>query len=78
VGVYLTIASLALRIVLMLAEMSRDRAQKANGYAEAVKDALERAHRDLAEADAERVAAEQVHAGDGTDDAFDQDFRRPA
>ncbi len=75
-GIYLTIAGLVLRLILMLTEMSRDRSIKASGYAEAVKDALEQAHRDLAEADAARYEAEQAHVKDKTDDAFLPDFKR--
>ncbi len=75
-GIYLTIGSLILRIVLMLAEMSRDKAQTDKGYALAVKDALEQAHRDLAEADAERILAEQSHS-DPTDGAFLPEYKRP-
>ena len=75
VTVYITVISLALRIVLLLAEMSKDRAAKATGYAQAVKDALEQAYRDLGEADAERILAAQAHK-DPTDDAFLPDFKR--
>jgi hypothetical protein len=68
--------TLVLRLVLFIAEMTRDRKQESTGYALAVKEALEQAHRDLALADAERTAAANEHAADPTDSAFDQEFKR--
>ena len=66
-----------LRIVLLLLEMWRDRKQESVGYAAALKDALDQAHRDLAMADAERKVIADGHAADSTDNAFDPEFRRP-
>ena len=74
---WLTIGSLLLRLVLLLSEMARERQQQGVGYARAVKDTLEAAHRELAMADAERQEAADTHARDPTDAAFDQEFRRP-
>lgn len=71
------LVTLVLRLVLFIAEMVRDRKQEAAGYARAVKESLEQAHRDLALADAERAQAANTHAADSTDAAFDQEFRRP-
>ncbi len=53
-----------------------DAEQRGLGRKEAVADAAEVMHLDLARADAAEVQATQSHAKDKTDSAFDNDFRR--
>lgn len=76
VSAWLTIGSLLLRLVLLLSEMARERQQQGIGYARAVQDTLDAAHRELAMADAERQQAEAEHASKSDDSAFSQEFRR--
>jgi hypothetical protein len=66
-----------LKLLNMLGEMARERKDESAGYARAVKDMLDDAHRYLAEADAERLLIAEGHSNDPTDGAFDPDFRRP-
>ncbi len=76
-GELLTIGTLLLRLVLFLMESARERTEQGVGYMRAVKDALEQAHRDIAEADAERLAAEAEHRKHPNDDGgFLDEFRR--
>lgn len=69
-------ATAVLRLVLLLVEIWRERSQQNVGYAKSIKDVADWAHRRVAEADAERVAAENTHKSDPTDAAFDPAFRR--
>lgn len=75
-GDALSAISAIAKLLLMIGEMVREHKQQGIGYAKAVQDALETAHRDLALADAERIQAVADHQ-DQTDAAFDQEFRRP-
>lgn len=56
--------------------MARERQQQGIGYARAIADILEEAHREVAIADAERQQTDVRHQSDLTDAAFDQEFRR--
>lgn len=59
-----------------VAAMMQDNKQQGIGRMQALAEALEAAHKDLALADAARVEADEAHAKDSTDNAFDLDFRR--
>jgi hypothetical protein len=74
------IAALAslLKLLNMFGEMTRERKDEGAGYAQAVKDMLDQAHKDLAWADAERVLIAESHANDPSDNSFSSEFRRPA
>lgn len=75
-GELLTTATLLLRLVLLIAEQSKERKQQDAGWMQAINSVLEQNHKFLAMADAERVAAEEAHAADPTDDAFLREFER--
>ena len=70
------IVTLVLRLIMFIAEMTREAKQEKAGYTKAVQDALDQAHRDLAMADAERAQADATYSQDPTDSAFDQEFKR--
>ncbi|MDP2410341.1 MAG: hypothetical protein Q8M26_08650 [Pseudolabrys sp.] len=53
-----------------------DAEQRGLGRKEAMAEAAEVMHFDLARADAAEIQASQAHAKDKTDAAFDNDFRR--
>ena len=65
-----------LALFQFLAGMVRDSEQRGLGRKEAIAEALERAHLDLAMADAAEIEASHAHAKDDTDGAFDQTFKR--
>jgi hypothetical protein len=76
VSAWLTIGSLLLRLVLLLSEMARERQQQGVGYAKAMAETLEKAHREIAIADAEEQQTDAKHRDDPTDNAFDREFER--
>ena len=70
------IVSNLLKLVNFITAAMHDREQQGIGRAQAIAEALEQAHKDLAMADAAQMEADAAHAKDPTDDAFDSDFRR--
>ena len=75
-GELLTTATLLLRLVLLIAEQSKERKQQDAGWVAAINAVLENSHKNLAYAEAERIAAEEAHSKDPTDDAFLREFER--
>ena len=71
-----TIATLVLRLVLLLAEQVREKKSENVGWGQAIEAVLAEAHKDAAFADAERKLIADGHASDSSDGAFDSDFRR--
>ncbi len=66
-----------IELIRFFAGMVRDAEQRGLGRSEAIAEALTIAHRQLAEADAAEVEAEEDHAAHPDSDAgFDQSFRR--
>ena len=65
-----------LSLIQFFAGMVRDAEQRGLGRKEAIAEAAERAHFDLAAADAAEIEASQSHAKDKTDEAFDPAFKR--
>ena len=75
-GELLTTATLLLRLVLLIAEQSKERKQQDAGWLQAINAVLEQNHKNLAMADAERLAAEEAHAADPSDNAFLREYER--
>jgi hypothetical protein len=65
-----------LQLIQLIAGWVRDAEQRGIGRKEAIAEGLEKAHRELAWADAEEAAAMQSHAKAQDDSAFDEDFQR--
>ncbi len=72
----LLIVSNLLKLAQFINALMHDREQQGIGRAQAIAEALEQAHKDLALADAAQMEADAAHAKDPTDAAFDSDFRR--
>ena len=70
------IISRTLQLVTFLTSMMHDREQQGIGRTQALAEALQEAHKALALADAAQIQADQAHAKDPTDNAFDRDFMR--
>lgn len=67
-----------LSLVYLIMSMIKDAEQKGLGRAEAVAEALENAHKDIAYANAVEEEAVRSHNANPDDDSgFDADFRRP-
>ena len=67
-----------LSLINLIMTMVRDGEQRGLGRAEAVAEALENAHKDIAYANAiEEEAARSHNANPDDDSGFDADFRRP-
>lgn len=65
-----------LALIQFIAGMVRDAEQRGLGRQDAIAEALEIAHRDLAAADAAANEARGRHAATPSDDAFDRTFQR--
>ena len=63
-------------LIQFFAGMVHDAEQRGLGRKEAIAEAAEKAHLDLAWADAAEIEATTSHAKDTTDGAFDQTFKR--
>jgi hypothetical protein len=67
-----------LALIQFITGMVRDAEQRGVGRQEAINEALTLAHRQLAEADAAELEANAAHAKHpDSDDAFDNEFKRP-
>ena len=67
-----------LSLISLIMTMVRDNEQRGLGRTEAVAEALENAHKDIAYANAiEEQAAKAHNASPNDDSGFDADFRRP-
>jgi hypothetical protein len=67
-----------LALINLIMTMVRDKEQRGLGRTEAVAEALENAHKDIAYANAiEEAAAKEHNANPDSDSGFDTDFRRP-
>lgn len=67
-----------LALINIIMTMVRDKEQQGLGRAEAVAEALDNAHKDIAYANSIEEEAVQSHnASPDSDDGFDTDYRRP-
>ncbi len=76
-GDLFTILTLVGRLVLFFLEQAREKTSQGIGYTNAMKDVLEKAHLELAQADAAEIEARTEHDKHPEDDSgFDATFKR--